>query len=239
MKLALKPTFIRNRNVRNFESVMDGLTDQEGIGQFACVYGRAGRGKTRTCVWWHAAHPNSIYIRMLAAWSTSPGGFLNALLEEMNLSRPYTIADRFNAVVAALRAEPKTIFLDEIEKLPARFLEIARDLTDLAGCPLVMIGEEELYHVMARHRKVWSRTTQTLRFEPLDTSDVIIYAKQAGGFGLPEETAEVLRQASGGDFRIIKRDLAALCRFANSKKTSQLTPAMARTAVRAGMKGTT
>ena len=119
--------------------------------------------------------------------------------------------------------------MDEIEKLPGHFLEVIRDLTDMSGAPIILIGEEELAAVMQRNRRVWSRTYQSLKFDPIGARDIIVYARDAAGLSFSPEVATVFNQASGGDFRIVRRDLIALMQFANSKQTDKITPEMAQT----------
>ena len=51
------PTFVQTKNVRTFNSLMDGLLagrGDRGDERLACVSGRAGRGKTRTVQTWAA-----------------------------------------------------------------------------------------------------------------------------------------------------------------------------------------
>jgi len=215
---------------------MEGLGRNKGEGRLACVYGPAGRGKTRTCIWWHAQNP-SLYLRVLRVWASSDGAFLKALAHELgNPKPPHRLADRFEYVAARLKDNPAPVILDEIEKLPSRFLEIVRDLTDETGAPFVLVGEDELYASMINHRRVWSRTAESYQFQPLSPADIITYARQAGGVGLPGEAAKVFHQASGGDLRIIKRDLGAALRMASSKAGGKVDEKIAKAAVRAGLR---
>jgi DNA transposition AAA+ family ATPase len=242
MERSLRTVFIENDNVNSFEDMMAGLGREPGEGRLACVYGRAGRGKTRTAIWHHAKTQGSIYLRMLRIWADSPGGLLNALCRELGAHKPpFRKDDRFNYIVARLReasvgASSSPVFLDEIEKLPDSFLEIVRDLTDETGCPFVLIGEEELYYAMRRHRRVWSRTIETLEFEPLTRADIISYAREAGGLRLNAPVADLFHQASGGDFRLVKRDLGAALRIAAGRKADKIDEKIANAAIKAGLR---
>lgn len=236
-RIAFQPIFVKTKNVRNFEVMMDGLALAEGEGALGLVHGRAGRGKTRTAVWWHGQH-GGIYLRVLTVWQTSERAFLQSLCRELGARTPPSRKDAcFAEAVDRLLADPRPVFLDEIEKLPERFLSIVRDLSDLSGAPFVLIGEEELLPWVRRERRVWSRTFQVMEFEPIAMSDIVYLARDACGLALTEDAAAALHRASGGDFRLVKRDLLLLVQMANAKKTTEITGEMAKTAVKMGLRG--
>lgn len=228
----LKPVFVDNESTRNFVRLMDAMERGEGEGRLACIHGRAGRGKTRTAQWWHANNP-SVYLRTIAIWT--PKGFLAALAFELGeRSIPWSTSAAFTVVADLLTANPFPVFLDELERLPRIFLELVRDLTDSTGAPFILIGEEELPHWMSRERRVWSRTLEQLEFLPLTASDIISYGLEAGETVIDEDVADILNEAAGGDFRLIKRDLGALLRVCGNRKP---TAKEARMIVRAGVRG--
>lgn len=53
----------------------------------------------------------------------------------------YLTSDNFNLVVKKLKANPKVIFIDEIDYLMNNFktVEVLRDLHDETDCPIIMI----------------------------------------------------------------------------------------------------
>lgn len=236
--IEVKPVFIeKTKNVRNFSVMMDGLALGRGEGRLGMVYGRAGRGKTRTSQWYHAHH-GGVFLRMQTIWRTSELEFLRALCRELGiLSPPGRKGPAFMATVDALIADPKPIFLDEVEKLPGYFLDIIRDLSDLSTAPVILIGEEELVSYMRINRRVWSRTYQSLEFLPISKPDIVAYIREASGLSIDNRVADAFHNASGGDFRIVRRGLLALAQIANAKQTDQITVDMAQVAVKTGLKG--
>lgn len=237
--IEVKPVFIeKTKNVRNFSVMMDGLALGRGEGRLAAVYGKAGRGKTRTSQWYHAHHPGCIFLRMQTIWRTSELEFLRALCRELGiLPAPGRKSPAFMSVMDALVADPKPVFLDEIEKLPRYFLDVILDLTDLSTAPFVLLGEEELLGYMRPNNRVSSRTYRALQFLPLNKSDIVIYFREMSGLSIDNEVAGVFYAASDGDFRIVKRDLFSLVQIANAKQTDQITVDMARVAVKTGLAG--
>jgi len=236
--IEVKPVFVeKTKNVRNFSVMMDGLALGRGEGRLGMVYGRAGRGKTRTAQWYHA-HNGGVFLRMQTIWRTSELEFLRALCRELGiLSAPGRKGPAFMAIVDTLIADPKPIFLDEVEKLPKYFLDVIRDLSDLSTAPIILIGEEELVSYMRVNRRVWSRTYQSLEFLPISKPDIVTYIAASAGLAIDNQVAGVFHDASGGDFRIVRRGLLALTQIANAKQTNQITVDMAQVAVKTGLRG--
>ena len=114
---------------------------------------------------------------------------------------------------------------------------MVRDLSDLSTAPVILIGEEELVSYMRINRRVWSRTYQMLEFLPISKPDIIAYIREASGLAVDNQVAEIFHNASGGDFRIVRRGLLSLAQIADAKQTGQITPDMAQVAVKTGLKG--
>ena len=235
--MKLNPAFVKTRNVRNFEVLMNGLDLAEGEGRFGLVFGQAGRGKTRTAQW-YAAGNASVYMRVLSIWTTSELDFLCALARELGvLTPPRRKAPAFHAVLDRLVTEPKAIILDEMEKMPPKFLGFIRDLTDLSGSPIVFVGEVELIPYLQAERRVWSRVFQQIEFEPISATDIVFYAADVAGLQLDKNAAGIVAKSSGGDFRLVRRDVLALAQMCHGKGTTNVTAEMATIAAKQALQG--
>ena len=239
LNLKLKPVFIKNKNVRNFSVMMDALSLSEGEGRLASVRGRAGRGKTRTAQW-YAAHNDCVYLRVLSIWRASEAGFLQALCRELGVANPPKRKDAaFFTVIDCLMENPRPVFLDEPEKLPASYLHLFRDLTDMTAVPFIMIGEENIESWMKQgRRRVYSRTFQRLEFERIEVSDVILYAKEAteGKVALSPELATMIHRDADGDFRMVKRAMINLVHVLTAKETVKPTEEIVKIAIKMGLR---
>jgi DNA transposition AAA+ family ATPase len=236
-QITLTPVFVKTANVRNFTVLMDALSMAAGEGRLGLVYGRAGRGKTRTAQW-YAANNEAVYLRAVTCWATSELAFMQGLARELGIiNPPHRKGPCFAEVVDALLTNPRPVFVDEIEKLSARFLDLVRDLSDISTAPFILVGEEELVPAMKRNRRVWSRTYQQIEFKPVGIADLVAYAGSAASLKLSGPVAEIFHKASGGDFRLIRRDILSLVQIANAKGTTEVDPDMARTAVTYGLAG--
>lgn len=236
--LKLKPAFIKNKNVRNFSVMMDALSLSEGEGRLAVVWGRAGRGKTRTSQW-YAAHNDCIYLRVVSIWRSSEAGFLQALCRELGVANPPKRKDAaFFTAIDCLMENPRPVFIDEPEKLPSSYLDLFRDLTDMTAVPFIMVGEEDIEPWMKRQRRVYSRTFQRLEFDRIEVSDVILYASEAtsGKVKLSPEAASVIHKDADGDFRLVKRTMINLVHMLNARDTEDVTMEFIKIALKMGLK---
>lgn len=240
-QLTVKPVFVRNKNVRDFEVMMDALAQSKGEGRMGMVFGQAGLGKTRTAQW-YAAHNRCIYLRMLSIWKTAEIDFLSALAREAGIaSPPKKKAWVFAEIVERLLPDPRPIFIDEPEKMPRPYLELFRDLSDTTTCPIIMIGEEELPGYLGRDRRIWTRTFYIQEFERLQVSDIMSYALEAADMKVSSEVAAVLlrsgdgHRVTDGNFRVVKRALMTLAQIMNSYQTTEATAEMAVMAMKKGL----
>lgn len=217
--------------------MMDGIALGEGEGRLGLVYSKAGRGKTRTSQW-YSAHNGCVYLRIASIWKSSELDFLRALCREVGIvAPPFRKGPCYIEIIERLLSDPRPVFLDEPEKLTRAFLDLIRDISDMSTAPFILIGEEELLPYMRRNRRVWSRTYQQLEFKPIETSDIIIYAADSTRLKLNTGVASIMHKASGGDFRIIRRDLLNLVQIANAKQTADITEEMVKIAIRTGLTG--
>jgi hypothetical protein len=111
------------------------------------------------------------------------------------------------------------LFVDDFHRLRKApgHLEIVRDLTELSGAPIVLIGEEPLEPMLREHRQVWSRTKQAEEFGPNQVADVVLLAREAAGLELEMAAAAHLHQWAGGDFRPLENALAGCLQQAQGK----------------------
>jgi DNA transposition AAA+ family ATPase len=238
-KIQFTPRFVNTRNVNNFAATMDALMFSrggrgDGDERLGCVHGQAGRGKTRTVQTWAARH-NAVYLETAIVWSELD--FLQALCRELGVRKPAGRRGKaFADAIDVLLINPRPVFIDEIERFGQRMLEVVRDLAKITGGVFVLIGEEELPHLMKLNRRMWSRTYQAMEFEPASPADIVAFVKDTAGLKLTAEAMKVMHQASGGDLRIIRRDTINLVHVVNSMaRTGEVSGETARIACKSGL----
>ena len=246
-KIQINPVFVKTfKNVRNFGVLMDGLAMAAGEGRLGLVYGKAGRGKTRTSQW-YAANNGCVYMKVAKIWKSSELEFMQELCRRLGMmTPPKRKGPCYREALQSLLDVPRPVFIDEIEKIHPDFIEIVRDLAEGSAGSFILIGEEELKGLMERNARVWSRTYQHMEFDPISVSDVMYYAMDTAGLKLPPEVASIFHKSSGGDFRLVRRSMISLVQFLNAKGNGggpdddgapQITQEMARIAVKVGLSG--
>ncbi len=236
-KIHLKPVFVKTKNVRNFEVMMDALSLNEDEGCFGMVFGRAGRGKSRTAQW-YSGHNDCVYLKILKVWKSSELDFLKALCSAAGIVQPpKRKGAAFAAIVEAMIDNPRPVFLDEIEKMLRDFIDVIRDLAEATGLPFILMGEEELVSYMRRDRRVWSRTFRQLEYKPIEIADILLYTQESIGQKMSIDIASLLHKSSGGDWRPVKRAVLGMAHYLNSNPDKKITMETARAIVDSGLTG--
>lgn len=196
-----RDVFIETRNVLEFRQKVRSLEDSlHGEPGFALVYGQAGRGKTETTRNYHAM-TGGIFLRVMQGWTQN--AFLQELCYQVCGVRPRRSAACKTQIIEALDSMPQTIFVDEADRLHVDRIEDLRDIFDITGVPVVLIGEEELRGLLSRRRRIWSRVKQVVEFGAVAEEDVAILTDEAAGLDIePDACAQIVRHADG-DFRLV------------------------------------
>ena len=193
--------FIETQNVLEFRNKVGALEDvNNGEPGFALVFGQAGRGKTETTRNYHALY-GGVFLRVMQGWTQC--SFLQELCYQVCGLRPRSSSACKSKIVDALDATPQTIFVDEADRLHVDRIEDLRDIFDVTGSPVVLIGEQELRGLLGTRRRIWSRVKQVVEFQRVTEEDVAILAAEAAGLDIvPEACAHIVRHADG-DFRLV------------------------------------
>ncbi len=239
--IQFRSKFVNTRNANSFDVLMDALQfsrggRDDGDERLGCVWGRAGRGKTRTIQRW-AARNGAILIETVKSWSELD--FLKKICTELGVRHPAGRRGKaFADALEALTIDPRVVFVDELERLGQNYLEIIRDLAKLSGGIFVFVGEEELPYLMKQNRRIWSRTYRAMEFAPASAADVVSFVNQTTGLKLTPAAMDIFHKASEGDMRIIRRDTINLVHVVNSMgRPGDVSGDTAKIAVQAAMRG--
>lgn len=223
----MKNVFLVTGNVSKFREAMQVLEDVE-MGQpgLAVVSGRAGRGKTEAAKEF-AVRTGALYLRVMEGWT--PRGMLAALCKEVNDTEPRTLAACKTSLIEELGRFRRLVLVDEADRLrKVEMIEHLRDVHDLTGVPIVLIGEEHLHSMISARRRLWSRVTQTVVFGPITVEDIIMFAGKAAELKMKADAANDVSKRSGGDFRLIYLDVRDLERMTRTSGTDEVTVEMVR-----------
>ncbi len=220
----MRHIFLDTQNVRAGRSAMAVIEDvDKGNPGLATFYGRAGVGKT-VFVKQYSVQTDAVYLRVMQDWT--PRAMLGALSHEVCGAEHRTVDRCKRSICEALDHRPRTIIVDEADRLEVGMIEHFRDIHDLCGVPIVLVGEEHLFAQLSARRRLWSRVTQVVEFGPISVEDIMLYGLKAADLQVDGQAAAKIRTRTGGDFRLVHLDIGDLERMARAGGSSKVDGAM-------------
>lgn len=218
----MKNVFLETENVHKFRAAAGVIEDTEkGQPGIFVATGRAGRGKTE-CSREYAVRRGALYLRVMQDWT--PRAMLAALCAMINGSSPGTVEKCRNYLIHILSVSRRTIIVDEADRLSnLSLIEHFRDIHDMTGAPIILVGEQNLYTSISSKRRLWSRVTQTVEFGPTTTQDIMVFGMKAAELKIEPEAAALIGKKTEGDFRLIwqaVRSLESMSRAAGTQQVS-------------------
>jgi hypothetical protein len=212
--------FIETGNVAKLRKALSVLSDTErGRPGLGVVQGEAGRGKTMAAMEWHATN-GGIFLRVMEGWSQF--SFLQALTYEVSGDRPGNTGRCRNRIMDALTANPQPVIVDEADRLHMARIEDLRDVHDMTGCPVILIGEEGFYPKLHARRRVHSRVVEVVNFDPIQAEDVMLFAAQAASLDVTPEACHKLATLAKGSFRVVYGFVLRLEDYAKAQGTNAI-----------------
>jgi hypothetical protein len=172
-------------------------------------------------------------MRVLQDWT--PRAMLAELCRQLNGSEPRTVDRAKRTAAESLEKRPRTILVDEADRLNIDLVEHFRDVHDMVGVPVVLIGEERLFPTINARRRIWSRVMQTVEFGPITCEDILLFALEAATLRLDPDAAEKIGTRAGGDFRLVWAHIHALEQMARAAGTKNVDAKMVE-ALKGGVK---
>lgn len=231
----MKNIFVMTENVKRFTNATHESKKITGESVIIAVKGLAGMGKTCAAKGL-SAKEGWVYCRAKTGWTEL--WMLQDLCFELMIELvPKRKKAAFELIVETLRRSPRLVLIDEADKLSQNLLEWIRDLSDVTFVPFVLIGEKLLIYKIQRERRIWSRTLRVVEFGPITTQDILFFTKQATDLALTANQAELFREASEGDFRLVVRDVRKLEEIVRTNKVDEVTDGLIKMAIKQNLRG--
>ena len=216
----MRHRFVITENVSAFVSALGRVKERPAeLPGMVLVYGEPGLGKTQTAIW-YAARENAAYVRvkklMTGRW------LLEEIVSELGEAPAYRTSDIFRQVVEQLLRQPRVVIVDEVDYLTydSRVIETLRDVHDITGAPLVLIGMEHADRKLRRYKHLYDRFAERVNFKPLSLQDVKKMAEELLSVGkLTDDAVHYLWTKYKKNVRNI---IKALYRVENIAKLSGL-----------------
>lgn len=217
----MRETIIETEAMSRFDAAVDEVTGADrSLSGFVLAYGQAGRGKSVAADRYHFQRGGA-YVRVWQNWSQT--SFLQCLLFEVrgkNSDMPRHTGNRCKElIVQSLETDCKPLFIDEADRLKIDRIEDLRDIHEMTGAPVVLIGEEGIFGLLSERRRIWSRVAYEVEFGPISPAEVALYAMQAAGLDISLELAGDMARKTEGDFRLVRNMCLLLEKAAKAQGT--------------------
>lgn len=224
----MRDVIIPTEATTHFNEAVDAVIDAgRGTSGFILAHGQAGRGKSVAADQYHYQRGGA-YIRVWEGWRQA--AFLQRVLFEVrgkNGDLPKLNADRCKqAIVDLLERERKPIFVDEADRLAIGRIEDLRDILEMTGAPIILIGEEAIFGLLSERRRVWSRVAHEVEFGPISPAEVGLYAMKAAALDIPPELCQRIAERAEGDFRLVRNMMLLLEKAAKAAESFTVDAAM-------------
>ena len=216
----MRATTAKTKNVMAafdaYQTIQQAAT--EGAPAMCMFSGQAGLGKT-TAGAFLFVQADGVLVRCLK--SDTMGTLLERLAQDLGLDKRQRKADMINYIVKELAVTGKPLFIDEADYLAdkSEVLETLRDIYDLSGVPIILIGYEHLPKKVKRLPQLFSRISQHVEFQKADLDDTYVMASElVEHTEIQEDLLVELLDASKGNFRRITTGLSTIEKFAKSNE---------------------
>ncbi len=182
---------VKTRNVKNFVDLMNNLIDKSSeVPKMGLVYGDPGLGKTKTAIWW-AGINDAVYVR--AQNKMTSHGILEKVVEELGEAPSKKSTDLMKQCIAHLRLNPQIIIIDEVDYLigQSKTIETLRDLHDLTGAPVVLIGMQEAKTKLGKFRHLYDRISEIVEFKPFSKEDMETIVDELSEIKITDEAKDI------------------------------------------------
>ncbi|MDQ5987993.1 MAG: hypothetical protein CSYNP_03746 [Syntrophus sp. SKADARSKE-3] len=162
---------------------------------------------------------DGVYLRANRGWTMT--SLLEALIRELDGVPMRRRSVMIDWITVKLAEKERVIFIDEADYLLKQddMLDVMRDIYDLTGSPVILIGMEEIARKIQQNGRFARRITQWLEFQGIDLDDARITADSLCDVSLADDLVEHLHKESRAN---IGRMVIGLSRIESFGKTNGL-----------------
>lgn len=206
------------KNVASFMALAVRLIEREPhLPNIGVCHGPSGYGKTYASIYVQN-RTRAIRVEVGESWTRKT--FLKSLLFELGVQARGTISDMAEQAKALLGDDPRRpLIIDEADNLVAKnMVELVREIGDVAGCPVILIGEERLPAKLVTIERVHNRVLDWMPAQPCDAEDTAALASAlCPKVTVAPDLLEEIRRQSDGRARRIVVNLARVTELARNR----------------------
>lgn len=207
----MKKNMAMVKNVMALQAAFEALSGREhGVPGMGLLYGHTGAGKT-TAATWLISNSNGVYARANATWT--PNAMLGKLMIELGAEPLHNGgAAMVKHITDALMLEQRPVFIDEADYLLSnlKMLETLRDIHDISGQPVVLIGMEGIERRLVHRQQLARRISQWVEFLPSDAEDARILADSICDITVEDDLLQSLHDEAKGSIGLMTVGLSRI-----------------------------
>lgn len=212
------------KNVAALQAAFQSLADRDfGVPGLGLVYGETGAGKT-TAITWLVNRTRGVYVRGKAAWT--PNAMLSDIMIELGAAPLHNGgAAMVRHITNVLAESNRPLFVDEADYLTGnvRMLETLRDIHDVSGMPVVLIGMSGIERKLVHRKQFVGRVSQWVEFAPADLEDARILCSTVCEVEIDDELLHQVHAESKGSVRLMVVGLSRIEAAARANGWSTVT----------------
>lgn len=160
---------------------------------------------------------DAVWLEAVPIWS--PTWMLGDLAVELGAERAFGSRQNFQRVIAALKAAPRAVFIDEADRLTKRLelVEVLRTVHDQTSAPLILIGMHDFPRAVQRWPQLASRVAHWIEFQACDLRDVKLLAAELCEVEVADDLLRRLQEETQGSVRAVRIGLERLEQLARRR----------------------
>lgn len=167
-----------------------------------------------------AMEANNVYVR--CKYIDTPRNLLSSIVTELGEEPKGNSGSLFNKATQQLIAHPRTLIFDETDYIVNHsFVEVIRDINDIANIPIILVGMETVDKRLGAFPHLFDRIRSVVRFRKFTVSEIESLATEICETSIDKSGIEFIHKMGHGKFRLTidMFDMAERLQKRNNLKT--------------------
>lgn len=207
-------------SIKRYLVAMNVLEESTAPERMCFVWGMPGAGKT-TATAFVVNRTHGVFVRAQRIWTIT--SMLGAIVEQLEGQPHRHKQPMFDYIVKRLTKSRRALFVDEADYLNESMIEVLRDIHDLSGRPITLIGMDQVRRGLAQNDRFMRRITEEIKFLPLDFSDCKAVYEAVAEVGIGDDLLAALNEQADGNIGLISNGIGMIEKIARSNGWKHVT----------------
>lgn len=220
----MKKGFVQTSNFRLLKEA-EKMVARRGAREasMVLVQGVYGIGKSELTERW-ASENGHVFVRARETWTKRT--LLDEIANNMGLPVRGTAVDVQNRIIGHLAVSMQSLIIDEADHLvdlrSASKLETIRDISDMTGTMVFLVGMENLPATVQRYEHIASRVARIVELHPLSMADVQATCKAKADVSITPALQEQIHRDSKGRMRLVLNAISNIEQWAEANSWTEV-----------------